>query len=88
MCHCMCIGDFVDCCCPNVDNCRKCKKNGVPPFKRKCLRLDKSKGKESCSIEDKENNIRFQFLTTGELETLREGYKLPNTETIEERNTH
>ena len=71
----MCVGDFVDCCCPNVDKCAKCKENCVPPSKRKRLR-----GKESSSSADKENDIRFQFLTTGELEALREGYKVPNTE--------
>ena len=77
---CMCFGNFVDCCCPNVDNCTKYKKYCIPPSKQKRLRLDKSKGKELCSTADKKNNIHSQFLTSKELETLREGYKIPNTE--------
>ena len=38
-CFCMCDGDFVDCCCPDLDKCRKCKENCVSPSKRKRLRL-------------------------------------------------
>ena len=65
-----------------IANCGKCKDNCVPPSKQN---LDKSKGKRLCNtaertIERTENNIRFQFLTTKELETLREGYIVPNTE--------
>ena len=60
-CFCMCVGDFVDCCCPDLYKCGKCKENCVPPSKQKRLRLDRSKGKESCSTTNKENNIHFQF---------------------------
>ena len=69
-CFCMCDGDFVDCCCPDLDKCRKCKENCVSPSKRKRLRLDRSNGKESCSTADKENDIRFQFLTAEEMNTI------------------
>lgn len=62
-----------------MGNCGK-SKNCVPPSKRKCLSLDKSKGKSCAALANKENDIRYKFLSTEELETLRENYKVPNTE--------
>ena len=73
-CFCLCLGDFVDCSCPNVDNSSKCrnewiKENDPPKGKKKCLTLG-----------DIGNSSRFQFVFKKDAETAQQKYVPANTE--------
>lgn len=73
-CFCLCLGDFVDCSCPNIDKCSKCRsecrKESQPP-----------KGKKKrLSLGDIGNSSRFQFVSKKDAETAQQKYVPPNTE--------
>ena len=73
-CFCLCMGDFVECSCPDISNCPKCKENCPHSSKKKSLTL---KGEERKADI---NKTRFSFLTENEHEKLKEDYVPLNTE--------
>ena len=75
-CFCLCVGDFVECCCLD---CSKYKENCPPASKSKFL---SSKGKEKSATStknDSEDTARFSFLTDEDCDKLKECYRPLNT---------
>ena len=61
-CFCLCAGDFVECSCPNVDKCAKCRSE--------CHKeTDPPKGKKKrLALRDIGNSSRFQFVSKEDAE--------------------
>ena len=67
---CLCIGDFIDCSCANVEKCSKCRKETEPP-KGKRKRL---------ALHDTGNSRHFQFVSKQDVEVAQQPYVPPNME--------
>ena len=73
---CLCVGDFVECCCLD---CSKYKENCPPASKSKSLSL-KGKEKSATSTKnDSKDTARFSFLTDEDCDKLKEYYRPLNT---------
>ena len=67
-CFCLCLGDFIDCSCPNVDKCSKCRS--------KCRKEDHppKRQKKRLTLSYVGNFSRFQFVSKKDAEAAQQKF--------------